>query len=102
MSARFKTGDCVIVRTDNPAGHVRTPTYLRGKRGVILREFGPWPNPEQLAYGKPGWPRKTNYWVQFAMDEVWGGSGAYAKGDTVVAEIYEHWLEPDTARRSES
>jgi nitrile hydratase subunit beta len=102
MSARFKTGDCVIVRTDNPAGHVRTPTYLRGKRGVILREFGPWPNPEQLAYGKPGWPRKTNYWVQFAMDEVWGGSGAYAKSDTVVAEIYEHWLEPDMGPRSAS
>ena len=50
MSARFKTGDRVVVRTDNPPGHVRTPTYLRGKRGVILRDFGPWPNPEQLAY----------------------------------------------------
>jgi nitrile hydratase len=78
---------------------VRTPTYLRGKRGVILRDFGLWPNPEQLAYGKPGWPRKVNYWVQFAMDEVWGGDGTYAEGDTVVAEIYEHWLEPDAGRQ---
>ena len=102
MTARFKVGDRVVVRTDSPPGHVRTPTYLRGKRGVILRDFGPWPNPEQLAYGKPGWPRKTNYWVQFAMDEVWRGDGAYAQGDTVVAEIYEHWLEPDGGRGSEA
>ena len=95
MTARFKSGDRVLVRTDNPPGHVRTPTYLQGKRGVILRDFGVWPNPEQLAYGKPGWPRKTNYWVQFTLDEVWGGNGSSAKGDTVVAEIYEQWLEPD-------
>lgn len=95
MTARFKSGDRVLVRTDNPPGHVRTPTYLRGKRGVVLRDFGAWPNPEQLAYGKPGWPRKTNYWVQFTLDEVWGGNGSSAKGDTVVAEIYEQWLEPD-------
>ncbi|MGE3915716.1 MAG: SH3-like domain-containing protein [Hyphomicrobiaceae bacterium] len=94
MSARFKIGDRVVVRTDSPAGHVRTPSYLKGKHGVVLRDFGAWPNPEQLAYGKPGWPRRTNYWVQFAMDEVWGGQGTYAKGDTVVAEIYEQWLEP--------
>lgn len=97
MTARFHIGDRVVVRTDTPAGHVRTPTYLKGKRGVILRDMGSWPNPEKLAYGKPGWPRTTNYWVQFAMDEIWGGSGAYAASDTVVAEIYEHWLEPDTA-----
>lgn len=100
MSARFKSGDRVLVRTDNPPGHVRTPTYLRGKRGIIVRDFGAWPNPEQLAYGKPGWPRKTNYWVRFAMDEVWGGHGAYARGDTIVAEIYEQWLEPDAGQGS--
>jgi nitrile hydratase len=96
MSARFRIGDRVVVRTDSPTGHVRTPTYLKGKRGVIFRDFGVWPNPEKLAYGRPGWPRKTNYWVKFTMDEIWQGDGAYAGSDTVVAEIYEHWLEPDT------
>lgn len=100
MTDRFHNGDRVVVRTDTPAGHVRTPTYLKGKRGVVLRDFGAWPNPEQLAYGKPGWPRKINYWVQFTMDEIWGGDGAYAAGDTIVAEIYEQWLEPDTTRKS--
>jgi len=102
MSQRFQIGDRVLVRSDASVGHVRTPSYLKGKRGVILRDFGLWRNPEQLAYGKPGWPRKTNYWVQFAMDEVWGGSGAYASGDTVVAEIYEQWLEHDTSKEASS
>ncbi len=97
MAGRFKPGDRVVVRTDNPPGHVRTPTYLRGKRGVILRDFGLWPNPEQLAYGKPGWPRRTNYWVQFAMTDVWGGASSPGTADTVVAEIYDQWLEPDPA-----
>lgn len=99
MSHRFKAGDHVVVKTGNPPGHIRTPTYLRGKRGVILGDFGTWPNPEQLAYGKPGWPRQTNYWVKFSMDEVWQGKGRYAPADTVTAEIYEHWLEPDQEAR---
>ena len=97
MTARFKPGDRVIVRTDTPAGHVRTPSYLKGRRGTIVRDFGRWRNPEQLAYGKPGWPLRTNYWVSFSMEELWQGDGSYAPEDTVVAEIYEHWLEPDTS-----
>ncbi len=95
MTARYKAGDRVVVRTESPDGHVRTPSYLKGKHGVVLRDFGAWPNPEQLAYGKPGWPKMTNYWVQFTMDEVWGGDGRYASADTVVAELYEHWLDPE-------
>ena len=94
MTTRFKAGDRVHVREAFPPGHIRTPVYLRGKQGVVVGNFGQWPNPEELAYGKSGLPAKTNYWVRFAMDDVWDGDGSYAKGDTVVAEIYEHWLEP--------
>lgn len=94
MTARFKTGDRVLVREAFPPGHIRTPVYLRGKRGTVVRDFGAWPNPEELAYGHSGEPLRVNYWVRFTMDELWGGDGRYAAGDTVVAEIYEHWLEP--------
>ncbi len=100
MAARFKSGDRVIVREAYPPGHIRTPVYLRGKRGTIVRDFGAWPNPEELAYGKSGLPAKTNYWVRFAMDDVWSGQGTYGGRDCVVAEIYEHWLEPDPARET--
>ena len=97
MATRFKPGDHVVVRAAYPPGHIRTPYYLRGKHGVIVRDFGAWPNPEELAYGKSGLPAKTNYWVRFTMDELWAGNGTYAPSDSVIAEIYEHWLEPDPA-----
>ena len=34
---RFATGDVVLVRDDYPPGHIRTPVYVRGKRGTITR-----------------------------------------------------------------
>jgi nitrile hydratase subunit beta len=98
MTRRFKAGDAVRVRDDHPPGHIRTPVYLRGKRGVVLRDFGAWPNPEDLAYGRSGLPKRLLYMVQFAMDEVWRGKGTYAPHDTVTADVYEHWLEPQTSQ----
>ena len=100
MSKRFSAGDKVIVKVLNPPGHIRTPMYLRGKRGVVLKDSGAWKNPEELAYGRDGLPLRVNYWVQFGMDEVWSGKGVYAPADTIVAEIYEHWLEPDDMSRA--
>ncbi|MEO0372429.1 MAG: SH3-like domain-containing protein [Pseudomonadota bacterium] len=83
--------EAVRVKAMMPPGHVRVPAYLRGKVGVIerqLREFG---NPEQLAYGlKP--QQQMLYRVRFTMEEIWGAR-AENPGDTLDAEIYEHWLE---------
>ncbi len=95
MTTRFKLGDRVVVQQRFPPGHIRTPVYLRGKRGTVIGHFGAWPNPEELAYGKSGLPARTNYWVRFSMDELWSGDGKYGARDSVVAEIYEHWLDPD-------
>lgn len=100
MSKRLQRGQEVIVRNDHPDGHIRTPTYVRGKRGVILGDHGAWPNPEQLAYGKPGLPKRVNYWVQFRMDDLWNGKGDYGPNDTIAVEIYEHWLEPAEGAKS--
>ncbi|NNK79586.1 MAG: nitrile hydratase subunit beta, partial [Litoreibacter sp.] len=46
-------GSAVRIRALTPPGHIRTPFYLRGKRGVIERQLGAFKNPEQLAYGLP-------------------------------------------------
>lgn len=101
MSPRFKSGDRVHVRNGYPPGHIRTPAFLRGKSGRVLRDYGAWRNPEELAYGKPGLPKQMLYMVQFTMDEVWNGDGTYGPADTVTADIYEHWLEPaDTAAKA--
>ncbi|MEJ6398001.1 SH3-like domain-containing protein [Yoonia sp. 208BN28-4] len=81
----------VRVKTYAPPGHVRTPTYLRGKTGTIERVLGPFPNPEALAYGVPA-PALPLLRVHFPMSEVWGAD-TENPDDTLEAEIYAHWLE---------
>ena len=79
------------VRADMPPGHVRTPAYLRGKTGWVERELGPFPNPEDLAYGHDARPLPLLR-LRFSMTEVWGPE-ATNPHDTIDAEIYSHWLE---------
>jgi len=59
---RFKPGDHVVVRDVDSSGHVRTPAYIRGKRGVVECLCGAFNNPEDLAYGLP---RQPLYRVRF-------------------------------------
>lgn len=81
----------VRIRALTPPGHVRAPSYLRGKTGVIERHLGAFRNPEQLAYGLEA-QEKQLYRVRFTMEELWGAA-AERPGDTVDAEIYDHWIE---------
>ncbi|HXM81559.1 MAG TPA: SH3-like domain-containing protein [Burkholderiales bacterium] len=90
---RFNVGDGVIVRSSFPPGHRRTPHYIRGKRGVIERVCGSFPNPEELAYGFTGEPKRVLYRVRFQQNEVWPDYRGPAR-DWIEMEIYEHWLEP--------
>ena len=88
----FVPGQRVRVKTGDPPGHIRTPTYLRGKEGVIEDRQGVFRNPEELAFGKTGLPKKPLYLVRFRQKDVWqdySGPGT----DTLSADIYEHWLE---------
>ena len=92
MGTQYKPGDAVIVRNDTPNGHCRTPLYLRGCRGEVVSILGTFPNPEKIAYYQPGEPRIL-YEVKFAPADVWQGYKGAAK-DSIVADIYDHWLEP--------
>ena len=94
-ASRFRKGDRVRVRVDSPAKHFRTPAYIQGKLGLVEALCGIFPNPESLAHGGPGLPEKPLYRVEFPQTEVWeeyNGSAA----DTVLVDIYEHWLDPAT------
>lgn len=90
---RFNPGDRVRVKDSHPPGHRRTPFYIRGKSGTIERVCGAFPNPEELAYGFSGEPKRVLYRVRFSMDEVWPDYSG-AKHDLIEIEIYEHWLDP--------
>ena len=93
MTARFEPGDRVAVRRSESPGHVRTPFYILGVSGVVERICGPYANPEELAYGRDGLPRRPLYRVRFRQSDVWPGY-AGPPADCVEIEIYEHWLEP--------
>jgi nitrile hydratase len=87
-------GTRVRVKDDWPeaAGpvHIRTPHYVRGKRGILLRELGAFPNPEDIAFARPA-PEKRLFHVAFSLPDLFPD----ATGDELVVEIYEHWLEPE-------
>lgn len=93
MNARFATGDRVTVRRSDAPGHLRTPFYIRGQAGVVERVCGPFPNPEELAYGRNGLPARALYRVRFRQADVWPGYVG-SPDDHLEVEIYEHWLEP--------
>jgi len=43
MGNDLRPGDRVRVREDFPQGHIRTPVYVRGKEGVVVKNFGSFP-----------------------------------------------------------
>jgi len=88
----FAPGDEVVVNDDWPEArgpaHIRTPHYLRGRRGRIVRHFGAFRNPEDLAFARPA-AAKALYHVTFPIRELWPEA---ERDDEVVVELYEHWL----------
>jgi len=91
-SHTFIPGDTVQVKRLFPPGHVRTPFYCRGKRGVVESVLGPFSNPEQLAYGAATPAALTLYRVRFLQTELWPSYKGGAE-DTLDLEIYEPWLQ---------
>jgi hypothetical protein len=90
----FKPGDQVRVKADEPPGHVRTPAYVRGKRGWIQGVHGIFRDPELLAYGKDGMPPQPLYLVGFRQTDLWADRYSESPRDHLYVDIYEHWLEP--------
>ena len=89
--ATFHVGEAVRVRVAHPPGHVRTPFYIRGKRGVVERVLAVYPDPEECALGRSGLPGRRLYRVRFSQREVWANYSG-SPDDTLDVEIYEHWL----------
>jgi hypothetical protein len=92
----FAPGSLVRVRDLPVKGHMRTPGYVRGRQGRVERCHGQFRNPEQLAYGRDGLPAKALYLVRFRQKDLWPRYEGPAQ-DSLVLDIYEHWLEPAMA-----
>lgn len=89
----FHVGDNVMVKAGPPEAHCRTPTYLRGARGKVVELVGRYHNPSLLAFHKPGLPKLWLYRVRFEQTGIWHHYQGSPR-DTVVADLYEHWLMP--------
>jgi nitrile hydratase len=94
---RFSPGARVRVLELDKAGHVRTPTYLRGKMGVVETRVGHFRNPEELAYGRYDGPATALYRVRFAQKQLWPNYAGPAT-DTLCADLFEHWLDDQEER----
>lgn len=88
----FTIGTRVRVQQRPTSGHVRTPSYLMGRIGVVERQQGHYRSPEELAYGKLDGALRPLYTVRFAQRDLWPDYGGQPH-DTLVADIFEHWLE---------
>ncbi len=94
MSEALAAGSRIKVRDDWPEArgpcHIRTPHYLRGRNGVVLRRLGSFPNPEDLAFALPAAVLPL-YHVAFRRADIWPD---VTTDDELLVEIYQHWLEP--------
>lgn len=90
---RFSPGSAVRVSDRRVRGHCRTPFYLRGRRGTIVSVAGRFRDPEKLAYHNPGLPAHYLYRVRFTHAALWPEAVGITE-DTLVADIFEPWLEP--------
>ncbi|MGA7325282.1 MAG: SH3-like domain-containing protein [Rhodomicrobium sp.] len=97
---RFKSGDLVRILDLGKSGHVRIPWYVRHREGVIERYCGAYPNPEELAYARPGLPPVDLYRVRLPQLDIWAEYNGPAK-DTLEIEVYDHWLEPANVKAKE-
>jgi nitrile hydratase len=88
-------GDPVRVDVREHDGHVRTPRYIRGKRGVVAEVCGPHPDPEKLGIGLLGVPFRMLYRVSFPQRDVWAADYRGSHADRLFVDLYEHWLDSD-------
>ena len=86
---RFAAGDTVRARCLHPAGHIRLPRYVRGRRGVIVKDCGNHHLPDRRA-DSGELELQRLYTVAFTARELWNADTP----DTVRLDLWESYLEP--------
>jgi len=93
VSPTFAPGARVRIIDLKKQGHVRTPIYVREKVGTIDYFCGAFENPEDRAYGRVGGARIPLYRVRLMQRDLWPDYEG-PDNDSLVLEIYDHWLQP--------
>ena len=85
----FKPGDKVRVVSDYFAGHIRMPSYIRGKTGVVVHVSPAYPFPDAHAHSVEAVDEPT-YDVRFRTEDLWPNSSDSA---FVHVGVFESYLE---------
>jgi nitrile hydratase subunit beta len=91
QSSRFKAGDRIIARNLTPEGHTRLPGYVRGRRGVVHRDWGVFAFPDTHAHGLGANPQHC-YAIEFSGRELWGD--CFTAPKYIYLDLWEDYLAP--------
>jgi len=94
IAPQFHSGDRVAVRAAYPIGHVRTPYYIRGKRGVIERLCGAYGNPRNWLTPARACRNSRLYRVRFLQREV-GLRTGQSRIPSISKSSNTGWSRPD-------
>ena len=92
VAPRFRVGDRVRVRNYNPATHTRLPGYLRGKLGIVEKDYGVFAFPDTHAHGQGEKPQHC-YSVRFTARELWGP--ASSDRDSLRVDVFDDYMDLD-------
>ena len=91
VAAGFTQGAEVRCLNIHPRGHTRLPRYVRGRCGVVKKDYGVFVFPDANAEGN-GPAGQHLYNVEFAAQALWGPQAH--GGDSVNLDLWEAYLEP--------
>jgi len=92
MPAKFKVGDKIIAKNNNPYHHTRIPRYIRGRRGVIEQDYGVFPLPDAVAQCAGDQPQHV-YNVRFSARELWGEEGD--PNGAVYIDLFDDYMDSE-------
>jgi hypothetical protein len=90
VEPHFRAGNKVRVRNHNPTTHTRLPGYLRGKRGVVEKDYGVFAFPDTHAHGLGEKPQHC-YSVRFSARELWGPTAP--ERDTLRVDVFDDYMD---------
>jgi len=90
VAPRFRVGDLVVVKNLQPETHTRLPGYVRGKHGIVVRDYGVFAFPDTHAHGLGEKPQHC-YSVRFTARELWGSHAS--DRDSLLADLFDDYME---------
>ncbi|MBP1154946.1 MULTISPECIES: nitrile hydratase subunit beta [unclassified Paenibacillus] len=90
---KFKPGDTVITKLIHSKGHIRLPSYAKGKMGCVKEIHGNYKLPETNIYSEQA-IKEPVYLVEFDASDLWGPDTP--RKDKVLIDLWESYLQPAT------